>query len=311
MHRRPEQISDTVLMVRPAAFGYNPETASSNVFQTGAKLDPISVHNQALDEFELFVKALKGVGVRVLVVEDTPTPQKTDAVFPNNWISFHEDGRVVLYPMLSENRRLERENPILSSLGEYEISSTVNLIPFEEDGKYLEGTGSMVLDRENGIVYACHSPRTSPEVAAKFAEAFDYHLVMFDAVDSTEKSIYHTNVLMALGEAFVVVCLETVRDQVQLKQLQHLFAETGKEIVEINLAQMKRFAGNMLQVRNDGGERFVVLSARAYGALDPSQIEALERHGKLIPIDIPTIEQCGGGSVRCMMAEVFLPRSNK
>lgn len=309
MHRRPSQIADAVLMVRPASFGYNPETSASNAFQRGADLDPVQVHCQALDEFEAFARQLREAGVKVVLVEDTSEPRKSDAVFPNNWISFHEDGRVVLYPMLSENRRLERDNPILRSLGEFEISGTVNLIPFEQEGKYLEGTGSLVLDRENGIAYACLSPRTDASVLDEFCRQMEFHAVAFNAVDRGGQPIYHTNVMMAVGEAFVAVCLESVRDDSQRRQLQNLFAETGKETVEIGLDQMEQYAGNMLQLRSESGERLVVVSASAHRALRPDQLSILEKHGRLIVADIPTIEACGGGSVRCMMAEVFLPRS--
>ncbi len=308
MHRRPQQIASTVLMVRPANFGFNPETAESNAFQTSSGIDPDTIKGNALAEFDGFAEQLRNAGIEVIVVEDTAVPIKTDAVFPNNIFSTHEDGRAVLYPMLSKNRRLERQNPIMGALSGYGITETVDLSGHELEGRFLEGTGSMVLDRENGIVYACTSPRTHPDIVSEFAKLFGCHPAMFEAVDQGGKAIYHTNVMMALGEEFVVICLDAIPDERQRNLLLNLLSETGKEIIEISLAQMERFAGNMLQLRNSKGERFIVLSTTAYNSISEAQIKSLEKHGKLIPADIPAIETCGGGSVRCMLAEVFLTR---
>lgn len=310
MLRRAAQITDTVLMVRPANFGYNPETADSNAFQTSSELDAGTVRAKALAEFDGFVSQLRNVGITVIVLDDTPEPCKTDAVFPNNGFSTHQEGRVVLFPMLSPNRRLERQNPILEALAEYEYVDVWDLTTHENDNKFLEGTGSMVIDRENGIVYACQSPRTDPDLVAEFAEGFGYHPVVFDAVDRQGQAIYHANVMMALGEEFAAICLDTVNDEAQRRLLLNLLSETGKEVIEISPEQMERFAGNMLQLRNASGERFIVLSTTAYNSLSEVQIWRLETHGALIPAGIPTIETCGGGSVRCMLAEIFLRLKN-
>ncbi len=312
MAKETKQTTRHIFMVRPAHFGFNPETAGSNAFQredSTLSLDAISL--RALEEFDSFVAALRSEGVDVIVVQDTGQPVKPDAVFPNNWVTFHEDGTVVTYPMLSAARRLERREDILKTLGErFEIRRHIHLEAYEQQGKILEGTGSMILDRPNGRVYACVSPRTHPELLAEFAQLMGYKPVIFKAVDGEGMEIYHTNVMMALGETFVVICRHSITSGDEWAGLEKHFIETGKEVVEITLPQMMSFAGNMLQVRDQDDAPLLVMSSEAYGSLNNSQIERLEAHTRILYHPIPTIEKFGGGSVRCMMAEVFLPEKD-
>lgn len=311
MSDQRNQTTDTILMVRPANFGYNEETAASNAFQTKNQELIQSANQKALAEFDGFVAHLEANGVRVVVVEDTPEPVKPDAIFPNNWITFHQNGLVITYPMLSVLRRNERRDDVLDRLvDDYFIGKKVELESYEDDGVILEGTGSLILDRPNRIAYACLSPRTSPDLLKRFCEIADYEPVAFHAVDGKGQEIYHTNVMMALGETFVVICLDTVRDEEEKQSLLKKFYETEKEVIEITLDQMMHFAGNMLQVRNQQGKTFLVMSEQAYQSLEPSQIKKIEKHTQILHIPIPTIETLGGGSVRCMMAEVFLPKKD-
>jgi len=297
----------TVLMIRPVAFGFNEQTAGSNAFQQQG-LDQQNVQQQALQEFDTLVTALRDNGVDVIVVDDTPHPHTPDSIFPNNWVSFHENGQIFLYPMQAENRRLERREDIVDRLkAKFNISEVDDLSHFEASEKFLEGTGSMVLDRQNKIAYACLSPRTDREVLTEFSERSGYSTIEFHAVDGLGKAIYHTNVLMCMGEAFVVICLDSVTDEDERELLTDSFALTGKEIVEISLDQMNAFAGNMLELVNDNGEHLLVMSASAYHSLTSQQINSLEKYCKLIYADLNTIETNGGGSARCMIAEVRLP----
>lgn len=296
-------------MVRPAHFGYNEETAASNLFQSRAEQwTPEQVEAAALAEFDEFVRRLRTARVTVHVWEDRPEPRKTDAVFPNNWVTFHADGTVITYPMLSETRRLERDEELLDKLAErFVIKKRIHLEEYEKHGKFLEGTGSMILDRAHRLAYACVSPRTHPELLEDFCHQMDYKPVLFTAIDDKGVEIYHTNVMMALGEAFVVICLESIAKSEDRRKLLRHFSVTGKEVIEISFEQMKAFAGNMLQVRNDRGEPMVIMSDRAYQSLNTEQIRRLERHATIFHSPIKVIETLGGGSVRCMMAEVFLP----
>lgn len=296
-------------MVRPAHFGFNEETAANNAFQTDdGSLSPREVHQRALREFDAFVEKLRSVGVDVIVAEDTDAPVKPDAAFPNNWVTFHEDGRVATYPMNAPTRRLERREDILKQLeARFETGSRLRFEHYEEMGMYLEGTGSLILDRPNRIAYACLSPRTSEHLLDDFCTKFGYEKLVFVAVDGEGQEIYHTNVMMALGETFVVICLDTVRDKDERRRLLKKFAETGKEAVEISLGQMMAFAGNMLQVRSQDGAPYLVMSEQAFRSLRREQVEQLEKHTRLLHSPLYTIEKYGGGSARCMMAEVFLP----
>lgn len=303
------QTTSNILMVRPANFGFNEETAASNAFQSKDQhLQANEIKQKAIEEFDAFVNKLRAKGVNVIVVQDTPEPLKPDAVFPNNWITFHQNGIIITYPMLSKSRRIERRDDIIDMLmDDFYISKKVELESYEEDGLMLEGTGSLILDRQNRLAYACLSPRTSLDLLKRFCEIADFEPVAFHAVDGDNQEIYHTNVMMALGETFVVICLETVTDVQELAVLREKFSTTNKEIIEISLDQMMHFAGNMLQVRNEAGDTFLVMSSQAYGSLNKSQINQIEKHTQILHAPIPVIEKHGGGSVRCMMAEVFLP----
>ncbi|MCB9288323.1 MAG: amidinotransferase [Lewinellaceae bacterium] len=296
-------------MVRPAHFGYNQETAVSNAFQTmDESLRPEEARRQAVLEFDTFVEKLRSAGVDVIVLEDTDTPVKPDAVFPNNWITFHEDGTVATYPMNAPARRLERREDVLETLGKrFLISQHLRFEHFEEMDMYLEGTGSLILDRPNRIAYACLSPRTDEHLLDDFCDKMGYEKLAFIAVDGNGQEVYHTNVMMALGDAFVVVCLESVRAKGERERLLNKFAATKKEIIEISLDQMMAFAGNMLQVRSRDGKPLLVMSEQAYKSLRPEQVQQIEKHASILHTPLYVIEKYGGGSARCMMAEVFLP----
>jgi hypothetical protein len=306
------QCASSVLMVRPARFGSNPVTAASNRFQfQDSGVPPAETQQRARAEFEALALALSNAGVEVCVVDDTPAPEKPDAVFPNNWVSFHADGTVVLYPMLAGTRRLERREDILAALVRehgFRITRTIDLTGHERDECYLEGTGSLVLDRVNRLAYACLSPRTHLDALGDFAQQLDYEVVSFDAVDAQGVPIYHTNVVMCLGESFAVLCAATLRDQSRRAAILGIIGDTGHEIVDITLEQMSAFAGNMLELRSRRGEPLLVLSVRALESLTKDQRTRLERHARLVAVPIPTIERYGGGSVRCMLAEIHLPR---
>ena len=303
-------MKSTILMIRPVSFGFNEQTAGSNAFQVRND-DQLNIQGQALVEFDAFVDKLRANGIDVIVIDDTPQPHTPDSIFPNNWVSFHEDGKVFLYPMQAKNRRLERRADVIDLLRQwFNINEVDDLSHFEQKSRFLEGTGSMVLDRPNKIVYACLSPRTDIEVMNIFCEKSGYSPVYFHAVDGHGTAIYHTNVLMCIADKFVVICLDTVRDQQEKAALRDMFKQTGKELIEITLSQMNAFAGNMLELVNDKGEHLLVMSARAYQALTQAQINMLEQYCRLIYSDLTVIENNGGGSARCMMAEICLPHIN-
>ncbi|MBB6002318.1 citrulline utilization hydrolase CtlX [Arcicella rosea] len=304
------QTTAHILMIRPVRFGFNEQTATSNAFQNQAfgKETQASSQEIALKEFDEMVAQLRKAGVDIIVIEDTPDPHTPDSIFPNNWISFHNDGTVMLYPMQAENRRLERREEIVNSLQEkFYVNKIIDLSSFEQEEKFLEGTGSMVFDRKNKIAYACISPRTHQEVLAEFALKTNYQIVAFEAVDGNGKQIYHTNVLMCVGDMFSVVCLEAVPDLDERLQLRNSLESNGKRIVEITLEQMNQFAGNMLEVRSEKGDKMLVMSNAAYYSLTSSQIKILEDYCTIHHFDLSMIEGNGGGSARCMMAEVHLP----
>jgi hypothetical protein len=304
------QSAGTVLMVRPACFGFNPQTAGSNAFQHPAHLPHDAAQAKVLAEFDALAEALDSVGVTVLVAADTPEPPKPDAIFPNNWVSFHADGTVTLYPMLAPNRRLERRDEILERVvrgGGFRVARTVDLTHREHEEKYLEGTGSVVLDRSHRIAYACESPRTDLDVLGEFAQLLDYELMAFEALDGAGQPIYHTNVLMAVGSGFAVVCGEAIGRDLQRDAVFSRLETTGREIIDISLTQMLEFAGNILELAPGKGT-VIALSERALRSLSPEQRRALESHGELLAVAIPTIERLGGGGVRCMLAEMHLPR---
>lgn len=301
------QSTSHLLMIRPVNFGFNEETAESNAFQTKDK-NQQAVQEKALAEFNGFVHILRENGVDVTVVDDNPQPYTPDSIFPNNWVSFHGDGNIFLYPMQAENRRLERREDTISLLEDnFKVHHIVDLSRYEEQNKFLEGTGSMVLDRENKIAYACLSPRTDKDVLDVFCEQSGYTAICFDAVDENGKAIYHTNVLMCVGSKFAVICLDSIANPHERVVISESLTSTGKEIIEISFEQMNQFAGNMLEVKSKNGETLIVMSASAYESLDEGQIFTLKQYGKLVYADIQTIENNGGGSARCMMAEVHLP----
>ncbi|WP_199501944.1 citrulline utilization hydrolase CtlX [Mucilaginibacter conchicola] len=293
-------------MIRPVAFGFNAQTAESNAFQNRDD-DQQAVQQKAVEEFDGFVSVLRDNGVNVTVINDTPEPHTPDSIFPNNWVSFHENGDIILYPMQAENRRLERREDIIRQLEEnFAANHVIDLSRFEQKNEFLEGTGSMVLDRVNKVAYACLSPRTNAEVLKAFCDYTGYTAVTFDAFDQNGQAIYHTNVLMALGTAFAVVCLDSITDASEKELVIKSLQNVGKEIVDITFDQMNHFAGNMLEVKNAAGETLVVMSKAAFDSLTVEQKASLEKYGKLVYADITTIETNGGGSARCMMAEVHL-----
>ena len=301
------QSTSHILMIRPVNFCFNKETAVSNAFQKRNSANQ-SVQEKALQEFDDMVFILRNNGVDVTVKDDTPQPFTPDSIFPNNWVSFHEDGSIFLYPMLAENRRLERREDIIAKLeNRFHVKHIIDLSRFELEDKFLEGTGSMVLDRINKIAYACLSARTNRDVLGVFCEQTGYQAVCFDAIDQHGKAIYHTNVLMCVGSAFAVICMDCIPNPHEKIIIKESLQLIKKEIIEISFEQMDNFAGNMLEVCNQAGERLIVMSQNACNALNSTQIVTLEQYGKLVYANINTIETNGGGSARCMMAEVHLP----
>ncbi|MFK8014118.1 MAG: citrulline utilization hydrolase CtlX [Gammaproteobacteria bacterium] len=303
-----EQTTDTVLMIRPHRFFANPETAKTNAFMTAAGTGVTT--EQALEEFTALADTLRQHGVTVVVVDDTAQPATPDAVFPNNWFSTHADGRVVTYPMQPVSRRGERRADIfelLTSKHARTISEIIDLSELEARAIFLEGTGSLVLDRVNRIAYACLSARTHEIGLAHFCQEMDYLPVAFHARGDDGTPIYHTNVMMCVGDAFVVACLESVEDADRERVAAAMQAH--RELIPITLQQMNAFAGNMLQLIGQDGQPLLVMSGRARAALDTQQVAALERHVRIVAVPINAIEDAAGGSVRCMLAEVFLPRA--
>ena len=305
------QITDTILMVRPVAFRMNEQTAVNNYFQKDLTAD--NVNERAQKEFDEFVIKLKNVGVNVIVVNDKLEDDTPDSIFPNNWVSFHENGDIGLYPMFAENRRKERRLEYFAKLEEegFKIKNIVDYTEAEEHDVFLEGTGSLLLDRKKRKAYCALSARADEDLLIEFCEDFEFTPVIFNAnqsVDGKRKAIYHTNVMMCLAENFAVICLDTIDDKKERKNVLKHLKEDGKEVIAISEAQMHEFAGNMLQVQGTD-DKFLVMSARAHKSLNQEQIEKIEKHCKILSSDLQVIETCGGGSARCMMAEVFLPKS--
>ena len=308
-----KQITDTVLMIRPVRFRTNEETIVNNYFQKGINITQEEINRKAQQEFDTLVQKLREVGVHVIQVEDIYDQDTPDSIFPNNWISFHNNGDVAIYPMFAENRRRERREDILDIVEEagFEIENVFDYTEAEDEGIFLEGTGAMVLDRIHRKAYCALSPRASEELFIEFCEDFEYTPVIFRAFQKTDgelKPIYHTNVMMALGRTFAIVCLDTIEDKNERKNVLNHLKEDKKEIITISREQVDYYAGNMLEVK--GKEHsYLVMSQTAYESLTPQQIEAIERHTQILYSDLSTIEICGGGSARCMLAEVFLPHS--
>lgn len=306
------QITDTILMVRPVGFRMNEQTAVNNYFQT--KMEGDDINEIATQEFDLFVDKLRSVGVNVVVVDDVPEDDTPDSIFPNNWVSFHEDGQVALYPMFAENRRKERRLQYFAKLEEagFKISDIVDYTIAEEDDVFLEGTGSLILDRVNQKAYCAISPRADEDLLIEFCEDFEFTPVIFNAYQTVEDKrlpIYHTNVMMCVADEFAVICLDTIDDKKERKNVVKHLKMDGKEIISISEEQMHEFAGNMLQVQGAEGKKYLVMSARAHRSLTKEQISRIEKHCQILSSEIQTIETCGGGSARCMMAEVFLPKA--
>jgi len=304
-----QQCTSHIMMVRPANFGFNPETAESNAFQVNDQsLSTEQIKLKAIEEFDTFVYDLTSKGIHVEVIDDTEQPYTPDAVFPNNWITFHEDGSVITYPMQAVARRKERRDDILYELGQkYDLRMRYYLEFAEENQKYLEGTGSLILDRVNKIAYACLSPRTDAALLDKFCAITGYRSCLFHSSDEQGQDIYHTNVMMAMGDQFVVICMDSVKDESEKEMLYNQFSETEKDVIELTMAQMNSFAGNMLQLRNDQGQTFLIMSEQAFNSLRADQVERIRQYTQILYTPLYTIEKYGGGSARCMMAEIFLP----
>ena len=301
-------------MIRPVAFRMNEQTAVNNYYQKVLDgLTPQTVNAKAQEEFDTFVKKLRIVGVNVIVVDDTVEPDTPDSIFPNNWISFHENGDVTLYPMFAENRRAERREDILDILEDegFVINEIMDYTSAEEDNIFLEGTGSLLLDRENGKAYCALSPRADEELMIEFCEDFELSPVIFEAfqtVNGERKLIYHTNVMMCIGDTFAVICADCIDDKKERKMVLDSLKGDEKDIILITEDQVNNFAGNMLEVKANDGKRYLVMSSSAYHSLTKKQIAQLEQHVTILHSSLDTIEACGGGSARCMMAEIFLPR---
>ncbi|GGM85690.1 hypothetical protein GCM10010967_17310 [Dyadobacter beijingensis] len=298
------------MMIRPVRFGFNEETAGSNEFQqeSFAQQTKGTAQQAAREEFDLMIDQLEKAGLELHIFDDTEDQDRPDAIFSNNWVSFHQSGKVVLYPMMAENRRLERRRDIIESLAaDFKVEEIIDLTHFEDEGKFLEGTGSMVLDRRYKIAYACLSPRTHRDVLDAFADALGYEVIAFSASDEHDKPIYHTNVLMCVGDIFAVVCLEAIKDPDERLMVRSVLEETHKEVIEISFEQMRHFAGNMLMVRNRKADKFLVMSTQAYESLTPRQKDRLDDYANLLHTDLAVIEGNGGGSARCMMTEIHLP----
>ena len=308
-----KQITNTVLMVRPVRFRMNEETVVNNYFQEEMDLKNEEINRQAQQEFDAFVHKLREVGVKVIGVDDIYEQNTPDSVFPNNWITFHQNGNVAIYPMFAENRRRERREDILDKVEEegFLIENVYDYTDAEQENIFLEGTGAMVLDRVHRKAYCALSPRADEELFIEFCEDFEYTPVIFKAyqkVDGKQVPIYHTNVMMALGENFAVVCLDTITDKSERKNLLHHLKEDKKEIISITPEQMCQYAGNMLQVQGKDST-YLVMSDAAYNTLTPQQIQTIEKYTQILHSNLETIETCGGGSARCMLAEVFNPRN--
>ena len=308
------QTTNTILMIRPVNFRMNEQTAVNNYFQEDLKLKNAEINEKAQKEFDDFVEKLRAVGVNVIVENDDKSLDTPDSIFPNNWVSFYKNGDVGLYPMFAENRRRERREEILLRLEKegYQINNIVDYTSAEEEGLYLEGTGSLLLDRINSKAYCALSPRADEDLFIEFCEDFEYTPILFTAnqdVDGKRLAIYHTNVMMCLGELFSVICLDSIDDKKERKNVVKNLKQDGKAIIEISESQMHQFAGNMLQVKGENDQRYLVMSKAAHDSLTPKQVADIEKFCPILSSSLETIETCGGGSARCMMAEVFLPKS--
>ncbi|WP_411768593.1 citrulline utilization hydrolase CtlX [Winogradskyella sp. A3E31] len=308
------QITDTILMIRPVNFRMNEQTAVNNYFQEDLELKNIEINTEAKKEFDAFVAKLRSAGITVIVEEDDKTSDTPDSIFPNNWVSFHDNGDVALYPMFAENRRKERRESIFLRLEDegFYIKNIVDYTSAEDEGFFLEGTGSLMLDRINRVAYCALSPRADEELFIEFCEDFEYSPVVFQAnqtVDGKRLPIYHTNVMMCIAENFAVICLDSIDDKKERKNVVKHLKQSRKEIIAISEAQMHQFAGNMLQLKSGNGQTYLVMSQAAFNSLSGEQVKSIETHCEILSSPLDTIETCGGGSARCMMAEIFLPKN--
>ena len=308
-----EQTTNTIVMVRPASFRMNEQTAVNNYFQEDLDLKNAEINKKAQDEFDAYVDKLRAVGVNVIVIDDQASLDTPDSIFPNNWVSFHENGDIALYPMFAENRRRERREDVFLRLEQegFKINNIIDYTSAEDEGLFLEGTGSLLLDRVNEIAYCALSPRADEDLFIEFCEDFEYTPVVFTAnqtVDGKRLPIYHTNVMMCLAETFAVICLDTIDDKKERKNVVSNLEKNNKKVIKITEAQMHQFAGNMLQVKGKDDKLYLVMSQAAHDSLTPTQIQLIEAHCPILSSSLETIETCGGGSARCMMAEVFLPK---
>jgi hypothetical protein len=302
-------IASTILMIRPAAFGFNEETAANNYFQSNSGISKEKLQKKAIEEFDNMVQTLRNHDINVLVIEDSKEPAKPDAIFPNNWLSTSPNGMVAVFPMYAPNRRTEKRDEILKEIaGEFVVKDVQDWSEYEAEGRFLEGTGSMMIDYEHKMIYACVSERTSLSVLEKYAATKGFQAIVFLATDRNGMPVYHTNVMMTLGEDFCVLCEEAIDEEWELIAVRQLLESTNHTIIAITRDQMHSFAGNMLQVKNNKNEKFLIMSQTAYNSLTNEQKEMLEAYSALLPIAVPTIEEVEGGSVRCMMAEIFLER---
>ena len=308
-----EQTTNTILMIRPVNFRMNEQTAVNNYFQEDLNLKNTEINSKAQIEFDNFVQKLREAGVDVVVIQDDKLLDTPDSIFPNNWVSFHSNGDVVVYPMFAENRRKERREEVFIKLEEegFCIKNIIDYTSAEHEGVFLEGTGSLILDRVNKKAYCALSPRADEDLLIEFCEDFEYMPVIFTAYQTVEKErlpIYHSNVMMCVGNDFAVICLDSIDDKKERKNVVDHLKNDGKEIITITEDQMANFAGNMLELKNKNDERLIAMSQSAYDSLNMEQINKLEKYCKIITSSLDTIETCGGGSARCMMAEVFLPK---
>ncbi len=300
------QSTSHILMIRPVNFSFNAETAVNNAFQKAG--DSTKAQEKARQEFDQFVQKLELQGIDLTVVDDSPEPYTPDSIFPNNWVSFHSGGEVILYPMFAANRRAERKPEVLSAIfKKFRHSTIIDLTASENENQFLEGTGSMVLDRDHKIAYACLSPRTHNSLIEEFAKKMSYETICFHSLDQRGQEIYHTNVMMCIADRYAVICLDSIKNPVEREWVVNKLIETDKTIIEISMEQMNSFAGNMLQVLNQNGKPILVMSSQAYESLSPEQVSTLEFFNPILHADLRTIETNGGGSARCMMAEIFLP----
>ena len=294
-----------ILMVRPYQFYFNQQTAANNFFQSNINIE--NANALAIAEFDTMVEKLRAHQIKVNVVQDTKDPSTPDSIFPNNWVSTHEGGTLCLYPMFAQNRRAERKSTVLDFLeSNYKIENTLDLTDLEKEGIFLEGTGSMVLDHQNKLAYGCLSERLDKNAFYEWCDKMQFKAIAFKAVDDKAQPIYHTNVMMCMGDQFVVICLESIPNEQEKQIVLESFKKSNKEVITISQDQLNHFAGNMLQVFDINEKPHLIMSEQAHTSLDPAQVKSLEKYNPILPISIPTIEALGGGSTRCMMAEIYL-----